>query len=337
LQKQQNHRSQNILMTQTKNKYISLLENSEYDAFEAANQSSLKKILIHPNEYITALNRKKEVITKPYLVLGSLVDCLIFEKEQFDNNFILLTEKEPPNQINKFITFVIENEDYIDQVDLYKKALEFSEAKNRTVDYFKEQMNGPYGKYTIELRNSKNKTAINNDMLVKANQIISSLNSFEQFANIMTAQSKKEEVIYQPCIVFYYKDVLLKAKLDCIKIQHDKKRIIPSDLKTTYNYASEFKNSYIEYEYDFQSAFYTLAINYFKEMNYPDYSIEPFKFVVESTSFIGSPLAFEVSQDSLEAGLAKVNEAIEELTYCKKVNNFKRKRIEEERNKLLTL
>jgi hypothetical protein len=74
------------------------------------------------------------------------------------------------------------------------------------------------------------------------------------------------DVVYQLPIPFditdpHYSEVLrCKALLDLVRINHNDKTIMPLDIKTLSGYILDFGQQVKSYRYDFQGAFYRLAL-----------------------------------------------------------------------------
>ena len=121
------------------------------------------------------------------------------------------------------------------------------------------------------------------------------------------------EIVYQLPIFFNHKTLDCKALLDMVIFNHSDKTIQPIDIKTTSGRTVHFPTSFRKYRYDIQAAWYTLALEYYKNNNifYSDYKVLPFKFIVESTTDIGRPLVFTCSKEALYAGRYGVEESIQ--------------------------
>ncbi len=68
------------------------------------------------------------------------------------------------------------------------------------------------------------------------------------------------ELLHQVPIYFRYMDEDCKALLDGIRVDHANKTVQPFDLKTTGKSVYEFPQSFIQFGYYRQCAFYELAV-----------------------------------------------------------------------------
>ena len=117
-----------------------------------------------------------------------------------------------------------------------------------------------------------------------------------------------KEIVSQLEIMWEYKGVALKSKLDFIVIDFQNKTIQPIDVKTIGDSTSSFVYSFWKRRYDFQAACYTKALEYWVQLEenlkqFKGFKILPFKFVVESSKYQGSPLIFHLSEETFNIGL----------------------------------
>ena len=88
-------------------------------------------------------------------------------------------------------------------------------------------------------------------------------------------------------------------------IDHNEKKIYPIDLKTTGKHVLSFSQSFVQWHYYIQAAFYTDAVKYLRDNLYPElsgYSIELFKFVVISSKDPMRPLVWETTDHTISCG-----------------------------------
>lgn len=314
----------------------------KYEELDYPNQSSLKKLLIHPKEYIKYQAKErtlKEEYDKDYLILGSMVDCSIFEPQEFYNRYAI--EKDPPTGqtldfINHLIPIYSLNEDNKESIS---KAVELTASKKHKEEYFINAIDTTYKDYFENRINNLGKTFVSKDLNMKCSQIVNSVKEFERFSELCDRTGKNQELIYQKEIIFEFQGVKLKSKLDSIKIDHDNKKIFVCDLKTTWDYPVSFMNKFYEYGYDFQATFYKIAMVQYILNERPElsnYNMENFYFIVESTMHTGYPLAFNFTEQKLTETIDVVAKVIDDYKFYK-INGFERKREEVEGEFLLTI
>lgn len=119
------------------------------------------------------------------------------------------------------------------------------------------------------------------------------------------------DIYYQLPIYFTYRGVACKALLDIVLVEKDVitkeiKKVFPYDLKTMSGNTINFDGNVRSFRYDRQSAFYDEAL--FNHLGFDASSqgdalkVQPFQFVVESTTKVGKPLIYKCSRELLEIG-----------------------------------
>jgi hypothetical protein len=98
-----------------------------------------------------------------------------------------------------------------------------------------------------------------------------------------------------------------KSILDKVLVDHNDKRIIPMDIKTTSKGVSNFIQSFIRYGYFRQCSFYDYAIRYWLEHlseieDHQKWTIEPFRFIVVDSNLNDFPLIYRCSGADLRFG-----------------------------------
>ena len=109
----------------------------------------------------------------------------------------------------------------------------------------------------------------------------------------------KGTVEHKKVFQFRFNGVDCKCELDGIVVDHDKKRIIPFDYKTTGDMILNFPKNVFKYGYDKQAVFYTEALR----SQYPDYKIHPFRFIVVNRIQANKPIIFKMSSSVMENAL----------------------------------
>ena len=124
-------------------------------------------------------------------------------------------------------------------------------------------------------------------------------------------EDQNVDMITQMPIYFTYRGMACKALLDMVLVDHAARTIQVIDVKTIGESTKAFPRNAKKFRYDIQAAWYTLAISSIKSfqansllsINLENYTILPFKFMVESTSYPGSlPLMYTVTTADLSMG-----------------------------------
>lgn len=194
-----------------------------------------------------------------------------------------------------------------------------------------------YMLYITALCECQGKQILSEDEWNIINGIIMSLTTHPYIKDYFRPVNENVDIIYQLPIYFtwYWKEYATidgielvanelpereadaKALLDLVIIDHVARTIQPCDIKTTEGEPYWFRSKLISLDYHIQAAYYTRAILQWKEnnsiingklgdkINLIDYTILPFKFIVESTRipFQGQPLVFKCTNSLIELGL----------------------------------
>lgn len=157
--------------------------------------------------------------------------------------------------------------------------------------------------YWEDLKASQGKIVLSREQNDKISSIVMSFRTHRHTAEYFR-ESGVREILYQIPIYFEYGGVRCRALLDMMIINHKDKTIQPIDIKTLGDATLYFPKSLRRRRYDIQAAFYTQAVESLPELEgvWKDYKILPFKFLVESTTYPGTPLVFTCNRNLLYIG-----------------------------------
>ena len=276
---------------------------------DGINQSLLKTINFLPSsidEDTSLFYEEKEC-----LVYGNLVDCLLTDPDNFNNKFYEddLPEKPPAtimSFVHELISFGIKDltedclKDNLDRLDYQKNWKESTKIdyllnKSTTVPYFNMVLKSE-GKQIItpeELSISK----------LVADNLLNHKHTFEYF--------RAEEFEQQKILKGKWENFIIYGTLDRYNIDKWNKTIQPFDIKTTSDYTTNFYKSFKRFKYYYQDIIYTELL----KQNYPDYTILPFKFIVESIKYPGLPLVYGINEESRFIAKSKVSESFDLLKW----------------------
>lgn len=270
----------------------------DYYKSNAISQSQLTNLSYGPKYFQYKLIHKDETSA---LTLGSVVDCMLTEPENFDNLFIVEDYKIPTGQMKDFISYKLRG---LTNEEAYK-AVDFKRKKD-SLEAILEVFNTEYQQFYNSFLN-KEKKVISQEVKTLADTIVTSL-----LTNRFTRRYLKcdpNSCLQQLEIFWVYEinntSVECRSKLDLVKIDHENKVIYPLDIKTTSSPLDQFRESIVKYRYDLQASFYTEALEYWKthiKPEYKDYTVYRFKFIIESTKYPGFPVIYECTDHDLECG-----------------------------------
>lgn len=134
-------------------------------------------------------------------------------------------------------------------------------------------------------------------------------------ALLMHPEALKELEVY-----WTWEGLDLKAKIDCLIIDHENKVIKLVDLKTTYS-AYGFKKSFEEWKYYRQLAFYSIAVTQYlienyakKDIDLSGYDVRPYIVAVETKAPF-SCVVYEVDDSYLDSGLSDAEILLRKLQW----------------------
>lgn len=269
---------------------IKLLETrQEYFDFPALNNSTLKKFASDPSNILNSGE-----LTSDELTFGSAVDMLLFDGiEEFEKNFGQITVPEPTAHAGKLAEALLS--DSIFRTSDAETMQDLAKVKVMELDLWKStkkmedkiaNYNTPnFWSYITQKIQNLGKTSLSTEDYQKVQQVAINLktNGFTSkfyFADTLFGK----EVKFQVPVVFDYLDVTCKVMFDHILIDHDAKHITKADTKTTSDNPLHFKNSFIKYRYDIQSELYSRGAEAYRDLFYPDYTLDDdFTFIVASS------------------------------------------------------
>jgi hypothetical protein len=292
-----------------------------YKEMEGKNQTALKKILIHPQDYLNEIKRQQsdDEIEKYYLVFGSLVDFLVLDSKSFDDHYYVFNGEVPGEKVKLVIDKVAEGIDEFSELSDYRKTIlnladtyEYqTKWKNDTrVDKIISQGT----EYFNALKKGLGKTIISMDTYNQALMCKMALQSDTYIGKILKHPNGQSKIAIQ----WKYADVPMKSEVDFAIIDHDAQVIRPFDLKSTGSSIAFFKNSAFKFGYDFQEAAYVKALKY----KYPGYIVEPMEFIAVEREMFNKPMKFRFDAHARLAAEAKFDEAIERLKFHQETGNW---------------
>lgn len=280
-----------------KKRKVEIKEKQTYFEVDAINFSALAAIDVGPQYYKAKQEDKEE---KEHFLMGNIVDCLLTEPDLFESKFFVDEDDEftdfPRPQMKKYVEMYIETGDVgkaYDSVGFKKQdMLGVMERYNTEGKNYAEYLT----KKKQKLEDNKDKKFITKEQYNKCRTIVDSLVN-NRFTKKYFTSYDNVDVVNQLEIYWKMLGNDFKCKLDKIIIDNVNHTIQPIDIKTTGKHTTKFIDSLIAFRYDIQASLYYQGIcDYFWNQTdkYKSYKILPFKFIVESTKYPGSPLVFNV-------------------------------------------
>lgn len=224
------------------------------------------------------------------LTFGSMVDTIITEgMEKFQEKFVVADFKIPSDSIKAVVDWLLEyrTEDYFDDIpddvilatcDLaeyqmrYKAETRLSKIKSEGEDYYNT------------IRQIGNRKVVSDEVYQEVLAVVGALKSHTQTSKYLqqTKEGSNTEFLYQQKFSTNLDGLDVRCMFDLIIVNHDRKIIIPIDLKTSSMLEYDFPKKYLENRYDLQSRLYCRILkNIIKDDKYfKDFKIGDFRFMV---------------------------------------------------------
>lgn len=289
---------------------------AQYRAIEMDSSSSLKEFAQNRRKYYKkyVLGEKVEEDENKATTIGSLVECLLWEKGKFDDKFYMSSiTKAPTGLMGDFVEA------------LYKRTTEaIDEGGNVTKEFaeiaeqaykdsgFKIKLEAVLGKFIgsdaeifyKEIREvrSKGLIVVTIDDIANAEKVVAELKSNEFTAPIINlVNSDRYDVRIQFKIEGYTIDGLpLKSMMDLIIIDHTEKTIQVYDLKVVWAVEGFYIEYYLYRLAYIQAFLYKQACYEIKEKENLEYYevLNPIFLVCDSINYF-SPLLYTLDNDDI--------------------------------------
>lgn len=252
--------------------------------------------------YVSTLNRKPSDTVKS--IINMVYDKVVENYMESINSFSLSPEytfeayiADNGDSLKEYREMLITSIELHNYQPIWKMETKVSKIIEESDTYFKDLIES-YGKQILSFEEKELIDSIVNSL--KTNPKTS--NYFDRIAH-KSQDNSNIDVYYQMPIYFKYEDLDCKALLDLVIVVNDIYKVpqivIPIDLKTMTGSTLGFDMSLRARRYDIQGVWYTIALkSMFTEAN-----IENFRFIVESTSNIGEPLVYKLSDTLMQIGL----------------------------------
>lgn len=290
----------------------------QYRATELDSSSSLKEFSLdrrkYYKKYVKNENVEEEEQTKAAIV-GQVVECLLFEKEKFDDKFYMSSlAKAPTGLMLEFVEALYrytreatdENGDIKREfkeiaLDAYK-ASGFKYKFETVLEKFIGSDAEIYYKEIREIR-SKGLVVITTEDVQNAERIVEELRSNETTAPVLNlVNSDRYVVLVQYQIEGYdIDDLPLKSMMDLVVIDHKEKTIQVYDLKCSWSVEGFYEEYYLYRRAYIQAYLYKEACKELKvreELEY--YTVLDPKFIVCDSINYYSPLIYALNSDDME-------------------------------------
>jgi hypothetical protein len=290
----------------------------DYRDIPALNQSSLKKILLHPQDYLNAVKRNEES-KEDYFIFGTLVDLMLTgTKEEFDSKFYVIKQDiSVTDAVKTIVDGVVEEirnlgvdlSLWTNERDIILKHVKYQNYQGNWKDDTRiDAIIKAAQEYVKLLETVGNRTIVTDLTYSKAVNAVAGLRS-DKFTQEFSMPAKKYpehiQVIDKFIVSFEYQGFNIKGELDRVMINHHTQKIKPLDFKTTSKPIMGFMGEFWKLRYDFQAATYSLGlVNHpeIKELIDKGYTMDPFRFIVAHSESTTAPMVFTVPMKVITIG-----------------------------------
>ena len=258
------------------------------------------------------INKLQEKLSSPSLLFGSAIDALITGgQEEFDKNFMVVDLPNIPESASNCVKIIWNK--YKDTykhlkdipIDILNTELQFNgfwpnnrySAQARINGFFKNPVEDYYQLNYI----AENKSIINTELYAQILQAVNALKTSPATKDYFMEDNpwdNNTERLYQLKFRADLNGIGYKCMMDECVVIHDKKLIIPIDLKTSCSCKEEeFYFNFLKYHYSLQSRLYSriLRANLDKDDYFKDFTILNYRFIFCNKDSY-SPLVWEFKE-----------------------------------------
>lgn len=326
------------------------MSEKEYRAVNLDSSSSLKIFAEDRRKYkkiyIDLENVKDDDDQSKALIMGSLIDCLVFEKDQFDSKFHLSTlSKAPTGKMLDFCNALVKirkeaidsgiDKNFQEIASEAKKEADFSWKLETVLSNFTGKDPEIYFRELITV-SDKGLTTIDLNDLSNAERVVEELKTNVNTGWIFNIENSDRFIVYNQYKIqdFEIDGLPLKGMFDKLIIDHDKKTIQIYDLKCVWSVENFYYNYFLKRKSYIQAYVYKEAAKKIKEdLGLEYYTVNNPIFIVADSINYYEPLLYTMSdQDMKEAYLGftygnvyykGVKQIIEEVKWAKENDKWR--------------
>ena len=258
------------------------------------------------------INKLQEKLSSPSLLFGSAIDALITGgQEEFDKNFMVVDLPNIPESASNCVKIIWNK--YKDTykhlkdipIDILNTELQFNgfwpnnrySAQARINGFFKNPVEDYYQLNYI----AENKSIINTELHTQILQAVNALKTSPATKDYFIEDNpwdNNTERLYQLKFRADLNGIGYKCMMDECAVIHDKKLIIPIDLKTSCSCKEEeFYFNFLQWHYQLQARLYSriLRANLDKDDYFKDFTILNYRFIFCNKDSC-SPLVWEFKE-----------------------------------------
>jgi len=239
-----------------------------------------KGLFLFKRKYIDGIQTERD---SKALSLGAAADCLLTTPDKFYKLFTVSTVTKPTGQMGDFVDNLIKT----GSTELAYEAAGFKRDSLEKVLSRFETEGKDYYEFTLA---AEGKTILSFEEFTKAQGIAESFKNGKYTSYLFTEQLGIERQ-YQASFEVYVPviDRTVKGIIDILDIDHERKHIVITDIKTTSKSVLSFGREVFEWRYDIQAFLYYMAV----DAMYPDYTIH-MQYAVENSEYLNIPVIWKM-------------------------------------------
>lgn len=302
-----------------------IITEKEYREYSAPNYSKIKTFDISSLYYKNLIDGKIVEEDKSYFALGRAIHCVVLEPKRFNKEYLRCNINAPGGIIGNFTNELIAMCKYDNNIfgpNISKQefekaysAIDTSWKLETIINKFNESSGILYFNFMCK---NYNKTIISESdykIILKCKDSVCNHKAASKFLS-------NENSAIELSIIWKYKDLILKSRLDKIVIDEEKKSVFIIELKTTSKPVSNFHRDYKSYKYYMQLAFYCEAAKcLFESNNYLDYTFVPIIIAVETKPFYETKI-FEINDADIKEGNIEFTKILDRIAWHTKNNKW---------------
>lgn len=254
-------------------------------------------------EGFNGINHLFDRIETPSLLFGSIVDCLITDKDNFDNLYFVADFPEIQDSQKAVADLIYSmsggNLNLVDDI-VENAVLQLNYQPNWKLETRVKVIKEKIEEYYKMLVLAGTKRVVSSSMYETALSCVDALKSAPSTKEYFADNDPFDDSVkryYQLKFKGSYEDIPIRCMSDLLYVNYERKTIIPIDLKTSSKKEWDFPKSFIEWRYMIQACMYWFIIrqNLDKDEYFKDFKLEDYRFIVVNKES-KLPMVWEFSQ-----------------------------------------
>lgn len=290
------------------------MKEKDYYSIKAVSSTGLRYLKTSPKTYNGFMNNTLHEEEKHCLTFGRLFHLFVLEPKIFNESVTVMNCNKPASKQQESFCTMIANG--ISRKDAYSNSYSVKDKSLGVIDTESAKLYILYKEY-IELIKS-DKQIISKEDYECIEKMRDSFMCHKAISKLLERQSikGKVDVMNEFAIMFHINDTDCKALIDKLIVDYENKIIIIVDVKHTSHLLKDFIETFVEFGYDIQLAFYTRAVMYYLEecgVDISEFKIKWLIPVVEKGRLYESKL-FTINSSVIESAAIEISSLLYRLS-----------------------